>query len=100
MKTTISSANVDHIASLSHIPITEAESKNLADGFTKVLEVVDDLFGVDTQNIQPVSQVTGLENVTRSDEVLTERMFTQEEALRNASRTHNGFFVVDQIIDK
>jgi len=47
-----------------------------------------------------VGQVTGLENATREDEVQEERMFTQEEALRNAPRTHNGYFVVDQILDK
>ena len=98
--TKITSEIVSHIATLANIPVTDTESEKLADGFTQVLAVVDSLSSVDVTGVEPVGQVTGLENVTREDEVQEERMFTQEEALRNAPRTHNGYFVVDQILDK
>ncbi len=98
--TKITSDIVSHIAALANIPVTEKESQTLADGFTKVLEVVDTLSTINVSGVDPVGQVTGLENVTREDEIHEERMFTQEEALRNAPRTHNGYFVVDQILDK
>jgi Asp-tRNA(Asn)/Glu-tRNA(Gln) amidotransferase C subunit len=39
-------------------------------------------------------------NVLREDVVEEKRMFTQEEALSNAKKTHQGFFVVDQLIDQ
>lgn len=91
---------VSHIAKLANIPVKEKESKNLATEFTKVLEVVDQLSSIDTSSIAPVGQVTGLENGMRNDEVQKERMFSQEEALRNARRTHNGYFMVDQVLDK
>lgn len=99
-KTKITSDIVSHIATLANIPVTDTESEKLADGFTTVLEVVDTLSSVDVTGVEPVGQVTGLENVTREDEVQESRMFSQEEALRNAPRTHNGYFVVDQILDK
>ena len=99
-KTKITSDIVSHIAGLANIPVTKDESKKLADGFTQVLAVVDSLSTVDVTGVEPVGQVTGLENAIREDEVQEERMFTQEEALRNAPRTHNGYFVVDQILDK
>jgi len=99
-KTKITPDIVKHIAILANIPIDEKESETLADGFTTVMKVVDTLSSVDTSRMEPVGHVTGLENVTRDDEVHEERMFSQEEALRNAPRTHNGYFVVDQIFDR
>jgi aspartyl-tRNA(Asn)/glutamyl-tRNA(Gln) amidotransferase subunit C len=99
-KTKITSDTVSHIAGLANIPVTKTESQKLADGFTQVLEVVDTLSAVNVTGVDPVGQVTGLENVMREDEVQEQRMFSQEEALRNAPRTHNGFFAVDQVLDK
>ncbi len=91
---------VQHIAELSNIPVTEEEKKQLAEGFTTTMEVVDNLLKIETNNIDPTNQVTGLTNISREDSVDENRTFSQEEALRNAKRTHKGFFVVDQILDK
>jgi aspartyl-tRNA(Asn)/glutamyl-tRNA(Gln) amidotransferase subunit C len=99
-KTQITSDIVSHMATLANIPVTEKESTDLAKEFTKVLEVVDDLSAIDTSHVTPVGQVTGLENVTRPDEVKTDQMFSQEEALRNARSTHNGYFMVNQVLDR
>jgi len=96
----VTPAIVDHIAELSHIPVSEMEAKKLADGFTKVLKVVDELSAVDTSGVEPVGHVSGLETVVREDVIDEAHMFTQQEALRNAPRTHDGYFVVDQILDK
>jgi len=93
-------ADVGHIAQLSNIPVTESEKENLAKGFTTTMAVIDELKKVQTGGIESTSQVTGLENVFREDIVDEDRMFSQEEALRNAKRTHNGFFVVDQVLEK
>ena len=99
-KLQITATMVDHIATLSHIPVSESEAKELATGFTKVMEVVDRLSTVDTAHTEPVGQVTGLQTVLRDDVIDETHLFTQEGALRNAPRTHNGYFVVDQILDK
>lgn len=97
---TFTASDVDDISRLAHIPVTPDEKKELAAGFTKVLLVLDTLKNVDVKNTEPTSQVTGLENVTREDEVDVTRTFTQEQALSNAKRTHNGFFVVDQVLEQ
>ncbi len=89
---------VAHIANLANIPVTKAEEEKLASGFVTTLKVVDQLMDVDTSGVEPTHQVTGLENVLREDEVDEERMFTQEEALSNASNKHDGYFVVPQLI--
>lgn len=95
-----SSTDVAKIAKLATIPITDSEANVLANGFTKVLTIVDELNNVNVSNVEPTSQVTGLENVFREDVVDKNRMFTQKEALSNANRTADGFFMVDQVLDE
>lgn len=90
---------VKHIAKLANIPISEKEEEGFAKGFNTTLDVVDKLFAVNVSGVEPTHQVTGLENVLREDEVNKENTFTQEEALKNAKRKHNGYFVVDQILE-
>jgi len=92
--------DVDAIAKLAKIPVTLHEEKTLAEGFKKVLSVLDELKKVDVTRVEPTSQVTGLENVMREDDIDATRMFTQDQALANAPRKHNGFFVVDQVLEQ
>jgi aspartyl-tRNA(Asn)/glutamyl-tRNA(Gln) amidotransferase subunit C len=98
--TTITKDTVSKIARLANIPTTDKEEEKLAAGFTTTMKVVDKLFQVDVDGVEPTNQVTGLENVFREDEVDAERMFTQDQALSNTKRKHNGFFVVDQVIEQ
>lgn len=94
-----SSSDVQKIAKLANIPVTDALADDLAAGFTKTMVVVDELTKVNVEGVEATNQVTGLENVLREDEIDTKRIFTQEQALANAKRTHNGYFVVDQILE-
>lgn len=96
----LSSQDVKQIALLANIPITVEEEEKLAREFNTTLKVVDELFKVNVTEVEPAHQVTGLENVFREDEVDPERSFTQAQALQNAARTYNGFFVVDQVIEQ
>jgi aspartyl-tRNA(Asn)/glutamyl-tRNA(Gln) amidotransferase subunit C len=91
---------VSYISTLAAIPLKEEELVSLADGFAKTLEVVDKLQTVDVTGVEPLHHVTGLENIWREDIVDEDRMFSQTQALANAKNTHNGFFVVDQIIEQ
>lgn len=99
MKSHISTQLVKHIAELANIPISEAEEKNLAQDFSETLSIVDKLQKIDVEGVPLTHQVTGFINITREDKVNEDRMFTQDEALANASRTHNGYFLVERVID-
>jgi aspartyl-tRNA(Asn)/glutamyl-tRNA(Gln) amidotransferase subunit C len=89
---------VAHIAKLANIPIKKEEEAKLEKAFVETLEVVSKLQAIDVSQVEPTFQVTGLENVLREDEVNQYKMFTQEEALANAAESHDGYFVVPQII--
>lgn len=96
---TFSQALVAKIAGLANIPVSAKEENELSNGFNSVIAVVDKLFAVPVDNIKPTDQVTGLTNAFREDVVDEKRMFSNEEALKNAKRTYNGYFVVDGILD-
>ena|SRR3989344_2397492 len=93
-----SSINIDHLAKLANLPLTPEELAKFEQQLQETLNYVDQLQKIDTEGIEPTSQVTGLENVTRSDE--TAPSLSQEEATKNAKNTHNGLFKVTAIFDK
>jgi aspartyl-tRNA(Asn)/glutamyl-tRNA(Gln) amidotransferase subunit C len=97
--TTITSAQVSHIAKLANLSVNTAEQNQFATAFTETLTVVDTLKKIDTSNTEPTHQVTDLENVFRDDRIQESRQFSQEQALRNAAQTHNGYFVVERILE-
>lgn len=91
---------VQHVAQLSNIPVLDEEAAKLEPQFEETLKVVAGLKHVDIQAVTPTFQVTGLENVWRDDVVNEAKMFSQQQALRNATQTHEGFFVVPQLINQ
>ena len=97
-KNKVSTDQVKHIAKLANIPITEAESLDLAQAFAETLAVVDELKKVDVSGVDTTHQVTGFKNVTREDIVDENASFTQKEALANATHQENGYFVVPQVL--
>jgi aspartyl-tRNA(Asn)/glutamyl-tRNA(Gln) amidotransferase subunit C len=97
---TITSSQVKHIAQLANIPVTLDEENKLAQAFNETLDVVDDLKTVDVKNVEPTHQVTGLENISREDRVTEETIFSQQQALANAQKTFQGYFMVPRVIDE
>jgi aspartyl-tRNA(Asn)/glutamyl-tRNA(Gln) amidotransferase subunit C len=98
--TAFSVSDVQHIAKLANIPISQEEEIKLAEGFTTTMNVVDELQKVNVNGVEPTHQVTDKENQFREDIVDEKRMFTQQQALQNAANTHEGYFVVPQLIDQ
>lgn len=65
----LSEEQVKHIAKLARIRLADAEIKKFSTQLTDILEYVKILEEVDTKNVEPTSQVTGLQNVLRKDEI-------------------------------
>ncbi len=95
----LSTNDIVKIAKLANIPISEEQSMELTNQVGVTIEYVSKLQELPTEGVVETSQVTGLENVVREDVIDTSRILTQEEALTNALHTHNGFFVVDAVLD-
>ena len=96
----VTQADVEKIARLANLKVSEKEKKLFSEQFTHSLDVINQLQEVDTQGIHTTHQVTGLKNVTREDKIDETRMLSQKEALSQAKKTHKGFFVVPAVIHK
>lgn len=60
---------VEHIAALARLELTEKEKEKFAIQLSSILGYVEKLKKVDLSKVLPTAQVTGLQNVTRPDEV-------------------------------
>jgi len=89
---------VKHVAKLAKLSLTPQEVKKFQKQLSEVLDYVDVLKKLDTKDIEPTSQVTGLENVFRSDE--PSPSLQPEEVLKNAKEKNNGLFLVKAILRK
>jgi aspartyl-tRNA(Asn)/glutamyl-tRNA(Gln) amidotransferase subunit C len=60
---------VEHIANLARLELTEKEKEKFTEQLSAVLGYVKKLQKVDLSKVEPTAQVTELKNVTRPDEV-------------------------------
>lgn len=94
----LTKAEVLHVAELSNLKLTDVEIKKFTPQLSKIIEFVATLSEVDTENIKPTSQTTGLVNVTREDKVIGENILGQEEALSGTDNFQNGMIKVPAIL--
>lgn len=68
--TTISQDDVRHLAQLSSLQLDPNEVEPLQADLNNILDYVQQLNEVNTDNVEPTYQVSGLDNVWRNDEVI------------------------------
>lgn len=90
--------DVDRIAELANLSLSQKEKFDFQKQLEEILDYISKLDEVDTQNLEPIDHITGLQNVVRED--FTAPSLNQQEALKNAPKTHSGFFEVDAIFDE
>ena len=95
----LSPNDIAHIAKLANLILTAQEETKFASQLTAILDFVSKLQEIPTKNVIPTSQVTGLVNVFREDEVDESRILSQKEALANAPASHKGFFQVKAVFE-
>lgn len=61
--------DVIHLASLSKLALTDEEIESFREQISRILDYVEQLQAVDISGLEPTSQVTGLLNVERLDEI-------------------------------
>lgn len=90
--------DVKHTAKLANLPLQKEEEEKFEKQLSEVLFMIEKLNEVNTKDVFPTSQVTGLENVTREDKARPS--LSQEEALSNAKAARNGFFQVKGMFEE
>jgi len=65
----LTSQEVEKIANLARLGLSEAEKEKFAGQLSSILDYFEQLKEVDTTNVEPVAQITGLESVLRNDQI-------------------------------
>jgi aspartyl-tRNA(Asn)/glutamyl-tRNA(Gln) amidotransferase subunit C len=89
--------DVLHIAKLANLPLKKDEVEKYEKQLSSILEYIDKLQKIKTDDVPETSQVTNLENVTRTDTPTPS--LSQDEALSNTNSKQNGLFKVKAIFD-
>jgi aspartyl-tRNA(Asn)/glutamyl-tRNA(Gln) amidotransferase subunit C len=89
--------DVAKIAHLSKLNLEGSELEKLTGDFNQILEYVNQLSSVNTDNIEPLSHVLGIENVTRKDE--PGQSLDIEDIKKIAPEFSAGYFVVPRVIE-
>lgn len=93
----ISKEEIEHIASLARLYLSEDEKELFGSQLSSVLDYVEKLNELDTKNIEPTSHVLPLSNVMRDD--IASPSIPREDALLNAPDHTDKFFRVPKIIE-
>jgi aspartyl-tRNA(Asn)/glutamyl-tRNA(Gln) amidotransferase subunit C len=92
----LSKKDVEHIAWLAHIELSEGEKSLFTEQFNEILDYFKKIDEVDTEGVEPTYHVLDLNNVSRKDE--TEPSLTTEEALSNAPKKDGKFVKAPRIV--
>jgi aspartyl-tRNA(Asn)/glutamyl-tRNA(Gln) amidotransferase subunit C len=93
----ISREDVEHVARLARLALSEAESERMREQLSGILAYIDTLRALDTAGVEPTSHAVPLVNVMRED--ATRASLPPEVALANAPDRSDGFFRVPRIIE-
>ena len=88
--------DVEHIAKLAKLEIKEDEINEFTSQLNQMLEYVDKLNELDTENVKPLSHPVEGENVFRED-ILKTSIPTYDALKNSASRTEE-YFKVPKVI--
>jgi aspartyl-tRNA(Asn)/glutamyl-tRNA(Gln) amidotransferase subunit C len=93
----LSREEVEHIAELAKVGLTEEEKALFQEQLSAILEYAEMLQRVDTAAIPPTATVLPLRNVMRLDEVRPS--LPREDVLANAPQSEDGCFRVKVILE-
>jgi aspartyl-tRNA(Asn)/glutamyl-tRNA(Gln) amidotransferase subunit C len=93
----ITKEQVEHVAKLARLAITDGEKATFSDQLSSILTYVEQLNQLDTSKVEPTSHVISMQNVFREDRV--KESLPREEVLAGAPEASEEFFRVPRIIE-
>jgi aspartyl-tRNA(Asn)/glutamyl-tRNA(Gln) amidotransferase subunit C len=93
----LSRDDVLKLARLARLDLTDEEIEQYSKELTEILHYVEQLQAVDVTGLEPTNQVTGLTNVTRTDEVV-DYGYAPKELLQNVPHVQDDQIKVKRMI--
>src|SRR5262245_19122907 len=97
MPAKLTPADVLKVAKLARLKLSQTEIDDYTAKLGSILEYVELLNEVDTEDVEPMVHAVELSNVFRRDEI--EPSLPRETALSYAPKTDGQFFLVPQLLD-
>ncbi|MGD1847310.1 MAG: Asp-tRNA(Asn)/Glu-tRNA(Gln) amidotransferase subunit GatC [Salibacteraceae bacterium] len=89
---------VDHLSHLARLRFEDSAREDIKTDLGRILDFVEKLSELDTDDVQPLIYMTEAENVVREDQ--SQLTVTKEEALKNAPVKDSDYFKVPKVINK
>ncbi|MFC0213587.1 Asp-tRNA(Asn)/Glu-tRNA(Gln) amidotransferase subunit GatC [Paenibacillus chartarius] len=93
----ISKQDVEKVASLARLTLSETEKEQFAGQLSAILKYAEQLNRLDTEGVEPTSHAMPLVNVMREDEARPS--WPLEQVLKNAPDEEEGHFKVPAVLE-
>jgi aspartyl-tRNA(Asn)/glutamyl-tRNA(Gln) amidotransferase subunit C len=97
MEKKIDQAQVRKVARLSRLDLTDSEVEEFTGQLSAILDYVEKMNELDTENVEPLAHCLPVSNVFREDSV--KESLGTENTLANAPQRDGEFFKVPKILD-
>jgi len=95
----LSKEQVEHIAKLARIELTEKEKEKFSTELSSILDYIDKLNQAETGKIAAIAQITGLKNISRNDDSGIKNQELREKILKAAPSRKDDYFKVPKILE-
>jgi len=90
-------ADVENIAHLARLHLTDGEKKEAADSMSNILKLIDQMQSVNTDNIEPLAHAFDSVQRLRDDKVTESN--NRNELQKIAPESEEGLFLVPKVIE-
>jgi aspartyl-tRNA(Asn)/glutamyl-tRNA(Gln) amidotransferase subunit C len=99
MSAKITKKDVEHVARLARLALSEEEKERYTAQLGSILEYIGKLNELDTRDVPPTSHVLPMSNVWREDATEPRHLGDPADVLKNAPEREGTFFKVKKVIE-
>ena len=92
----ITSADIDKIANLAKLDLSEAEREKFASQLSDIVSYIEKLNQLNTDDVKPLAHVNDLTNVFREDKARPS--MEKQDVFKNSPQHDDEFFLVPKVI--
>jgi aspartyl-tRNA(Asn)/glutamyl-tRNA(Gln) amidotransferase subunit C len=94
----INEATIDKLAGLARLKFNETEKVQIKTDLQNMISLVEKMNELDTENIEPLLHMSSNVNTMRED--IVQGSITNNDALQNAKKHNEPYFIVPTVIKK
>lgn len=88
----IAKSQIEHLAQLARLELAKPDQEKFSRQIAAILDHVGELAKVNTESVEPITQIAGLANIFREDgDRIESETLARSEALKNAADQQAGY---------